>query len=286
MLNKDYSAEMLGLQGIRIKNVIQGEKSTEIRIEEERKSEKCPVCGREVTTVHDYREQRISDAPSFGKQVVLFLRKRRYRCTCGKRFYAPNTFLPKYHRMTCRLIEYMLDKLTDERSYTSAVRETCLSVSTVIRVFDHISYSKPKELPEAIGIDEFKGNTNGKKFQCILTDLKNKSIIDILPKRYEHYLCDYFRKMARGKVRFVVSDMCGAYSEIAKTYFKSSTYVIDKYHWIRQCSLTAFLAKLINRPDECKTVLFSTKIIIAFNKIIWYNLLIVLIGGLLWIRTM
>jgi len=62
--------------------------------------------------------------------------------------------------------------------------------------------------------------------------LKNKSIIDILPKRYEHYLCDYFRKMARGKVRFVVSDMCGAYSEIAKTYFKSSTYVIDKYHWI------------------------------------------------------
>lgn len=235
MLNKDYSAEILGLQGVRVKNAVQGETKTEIRIEEEKKAAICPECGCIVTTVHDYRVQKISDAPSFGKQTVLYLRKVRYRCACGKRFYAPNSFLPRYHRMTRRLVEYILNKLTDERSFTSVARETSLSVSTVIRVFDHISYGKPDELPEAVGIDEFKGNTNGEKFQCILTDLKSKRILDILPKRHEHYLCDYFKKMPRGKVGCMVSDMCKAYSEIAKTYFKNSTYVIDKYHWIRQC---------------------------------------------------
>lgn len=235
MLKTDYSADLLGLQGVRVKNVEQEETKTVIRIEEEKKAVTCPICGKEVATIHDYRIQKICDAPSFGKQVVLLLRKKRYRCNCGKRFYAPNSFLPKYHRMTRRLVEYILDKLTDERSYTSVARETCLSVNTIIRIFDHINYGKPGELPEAIGIDEFKGNTNGEKFQCILTDLKNKKILDILPKRYEHFLCDYFKKVPRGNVRCVVSDMCGAYSEIAKTYFKNSTYVIDKYHWIRQC---------------------------------------------------
>ena len=43
-----------------------------------------------------------------------------------------------------------------------------------------------------LGIDEFRGNANGEKFQVILTDLKEHKVLDILPKRSENYLLRYF----------------------------------------------------------------------------------------------
>lgn len=93
--------------------------------------------------------------------------------------------------MTTRLVEYVLEKLRNEFSFTSIARDVNLSVSTVIRIFDLVSYGRP-ELPKALAIDEFKGNTDGEKYQCILTDPVNKVVLDVLPMRYEHYLTKYF----------------------------------------------------------------------------------------------
>lgn len=119
--------------------------------------------------------------------------------------------------MTNRLSLYIIDKLRNEVSFSSVAREVNLSVSSVIRVFDLVSYA-PKKLPSAISIDEFKGNTNSEKYQCILTDPVNKVVWDILPKRYEHFLTEYFNhfdKSQRDKVQFFVSDMWKPYSNIS-----------------------------------------------------------------------
>ena len=48
------------------------------------------------------------------------------------------------------------------------------------------------ELSTALSIDEFKGNTNGEKYQCILTDPVNKVVLDILPERYKPYFTYIF----------------------------------------------------------------------------------------------
>jgi transposase len=109
-----------------------------------------------------------------------------------------------------------------------------LSVSTVVRVFDCIDYGKPNQLPEVVSIDEFKGNTNREKYQCILTDPVHHRILDILPTRYSHQLTEYFSPLDRSKTEHFVSDMWRTYADIAQTYFKDATYVIDKYHYIRQ----------------------------------------------------
>lgn len=138
--------------------------------------------------------------------------------------------------MTNRLAAYIIDKLSDERSFSSVAREVDISVSTVIRIFDLVSYPKPK-LPKALSIDEFRGNTNGEKYQCILTDPVNKVVLDILPKRFKPYLTEYFREYPReerAKVDFFVSDMWSTYSDISSVWFKNATQTVDKFHWIRQ----------------------------------------------------
>ena len=237
MLYKHFTEKLLGLQGLNITNIKENEKSIIIYAEMERKEHACISCGTATNTVHDYREQEIKDIPAFGKLVSIVLRKRRYRCNhCGKRFFECNTFLPKYHRMTNRLSAFVIDKLRDERSFTSVAREVNLSVSTVIRIFDTVSYPKP-ELSEVLSIDEFKGNTWGEKYQCILTDPVNKRVLDILPERYKPYLTNYFKqypKEIRNNVTYFVSDMWRTYADISDVWFKNATQVIDKYHWIRQ----------------------------------------------------
>ena len=204
MLNSYYTEKLLGLQEVSIKKICETKEIFEIFIEQPRKQCVCPACGKVTDKIHDYRLQRVKELPAFEKPVVLVLRKRRYACSCGKRFAEPNTFLPKYQRMTQRTILALIDRLRDCRSYSSVAREFRLSVPTVIRFFRNVQYSKPTQLPEVIGIDEFKGNSGGEKFHGILTDLGKKQVVDVLKTRYEHDLCDYFKKYDRSGVKYFV----------------------------------------------------------------------------------
>lgn len=229
-----YSEKLLGLQDVEIKKISENEEKIELNVEQKRKICVCPACGGKTDRIHDYRMQRVKELPAFGKKVILLLRKRRYACPCGKHFAESNTFLARYQRMTQRTILEILDRLSDTRSYTTVASEFDVSPSTVIRFFQNIHYAKPIELPQVIGIDEFKGNSGGEKFHAILTDLSKKKVIDVLKTRYEHDLCDYFKKYDRSKVKYFVSDMYKPYAEIAQTYFPNAIYVIDRYHWVRQ----------------------------------------------------
>ena len=236
MLYTHFTEELVGLQDLIITEIEEVQNKIHIFGSLKRKKHKCPCCGELTDKVHDYREQIIKDIPAFGKQICIHLKKRRYRCSCGKRFYEKNHFLPRYHRMTNRLSAYIIEKLRNEVSFTSIAREVNLSAPTVMRVFDLVSYSFSK-LPTALSIDEFKGNTGGEKYQCIITDPINKRVLDILPKRYEDYLSTYFhrfKKEERDEVKLFVSDMWKPYASLASNKFSKATQVVDKYHWIRQ----------------------------------------------------
>ena len=241
MLYNNITEKILGLQEVIIKKCDETESICRIEIELQRKQCICPCCGRMTDRIHDYRKQVIKDLPCFGRKTVILLRKRRYVCECGKRFAEPNTFLPKYQRRTQRATVSMINRLSEAHSFTSVAKEFGVSVNCVINTFNIIKYPKPDKLPEVIGIDEFKGNSGKEKYHCIITDIKNKKVIDILHTRYEHELLDYFKRFDRSNVKYFVSDMYSTYSEIAKYYFPKATYVIDKYHWIRQ-TLWAFEA--------------------------------------------
>jgi transposase len=77
-----------------------------------------------------------------------------------------------------------------------------LSVSTVIRIFDLLSYA-PWDLSEVVAIDEVKGNTNGEKYQCILTVPVSHRVIDILPNRFKPHLSSYFLSFNTCKTIFL-----------------------------------------------------------------------------------
>lgn len=233
-----YTEKLINLQELIVKNIVQDQFSTTIYAQMPRKPHKCPCCNTSTDKIHDYRNQRIKDIPAFGKFTTIVLRKRRYVCpNCGKRFYEDITFLPRYHRITNRLAAYVIDKLKSEYSFTSVAKSVNLSVSSVIRIFDIVSFPKPNKLPRVFAIDEFKGNTGNIKYQCIVTDPSTGRVLDILPERSQQYLINYLKQWntkSRKCVKYFVSDMWAQYTDIASVFFKNATQVIDRYHFIRQ----------------------------------------------------
>ena len=86
MLIQDYTAKLLNLEDVNITNAESISGELHIHIELPRKEHTCPVCGAVTDRVHDYQMQTIKDIP-LARNTFLHLRKRRYRCNCGKRFF-------------------------------------------------------------------------------------------------------------------------------------------------------------------------------------------------------
>ena len=233
MLMTDYTAKLLNLEDVIITNVENISDQLHIYIELPRGEHVCPVCGAVTDRIHDYRMQTIKDIP-LARDTFLHLRKRRYRCNCGKRFFEKNAFLPRYYRVTSRLVAEIIYAF---KKVVSAKEIGCrynVSGITAMRYFNLFN-KKLTTLPEVISLDEFKGNSGGQKYNSIIVDPQNKIVLDILPNRFENELVKYFSQFTnKNEVKYFVCDMNPHFRQVARICFPQATIVADKYHVIRQ----------------------------------------------------
>lgn len=229
--------KLLNLEEVIIKKITHADHFIKFYIETKPSLHTCLNCKSQTKRIHDYRTQEIKDLPFQLKHTILVLRKRRYVCSCcGKKFLEHYDFLARYQQRTKRLTFKVLDLLRSTSSIKSIAEQLNLSIHTIIRILDTVSYSVPS-LPTCLSIDEFKGNTDAGKYQCILVDGEKRRLLDILPDRTQAHLSEYFRstpRAERNRVKFFLCDMWQPYIDIAKTYFPNATIIIDKYHFIRQ----------------------------------------------------
>ena len=233
MLMNDYTLKLLNLEDVIITGVENISDQLHISIELPRQKHVCPCCGAETERVHDYRMQIVKDVP-LARDTFLHLRKRRYRCDCGKRFFEKNTFLPRYYRVTSRLFA---DIIFAFKKVVSAKEIGCrynVSGVTAMRYFNLFN-KKLIKLPEVLSLDEFKGNSGGQKYNSILVDPKESVVLDVLPNRFEGDLVKYFSQFSnKNEVKYFVCDMNPHFRHVARICFPQAIIVADKYHIIRQ----------------------------------------------------
>ena len=131
-----------------------------------------------------------------------------------------------------------------------------------------LEFGKPALLPKVLSIDEFRGNTEYGKFQCILTDPVHKRIVDVLPTRYHSQIYEYLRAFPnRNQVQYFVMDMNREYLDIAKKLLPNAKIVIDRFHVVRYC--TCALENVRKRaqmkllPEQRKYFKRSRKLLLA-----------------------
>lgn len=235
MPQDNFTSKLLDMEAFEIMNVSNTQDSIVVTVRMQRRIVSCPRCNTPTDRVHDYRTQRVKDCPVMGKHFVWLYKKRRYRCVCcGKRFYESNYLLPKGHRITNRTAALCLNMLVTKQSRKDISHSLGVSQSTVQRWLHLKDFSRATKLPNVLSIDEFRGNTEAGKFQCILTAPCKRKIVDILPTRNSSDLSAYFRACDnRHDVRYFIMDMNREYLSIAKAFLPNAKIVIDRFHVVR-----------------------------------------------------
>ena len=178
--------------------------------------------------VHDYRIQKIQHISIGQIPSFLFFKKRRYICNhCGKKFYENYDFIQKYFRKSNSVFDNVCEDLKSLKNFKTIAKDNDLSIPTVVRYMHFcflLSNKHNFNLPERIGIDEFKGNCGNDKYQFHIFDLDTKKTIDIVKSRRYDDLEAYFSSFSleqRCRVKVVSMDL---YSPFVNVNIKMNVF--------------------------------------------------------------
>jgi transposase len=225
-----------GFEEVVVLSMEEVEEKLRIYVEMPVKAHVCPVCGTSTVKIHDYRIQKIKHLKLFERQTLLFYKKRRYACQCGKKFSESNPFVDRYQRISVELNQAIKIRSIKGKTFKETAEVYGTSPSTVVRRFDLLAEAtvneEAKELPEVIAIDEYKGDTREGKYQLIIADGVTREPIDILENRYKRTIKQYLRKYG-ANVKVVVMDMSPSFKAAVQQALGKPVIVADRFHFVR-----------------------------------------------------
>ncbi len=236
-LHNNDITNLLDLQGVLVNKKIFSKDLIELWISCPIKVHVCPRCGNTTSRVHDYYERSFSHIIVNKKETLIHYNSRRYVCTkCGKRFAESNLFVEKFYRHSNAVVNNVFDELTNINSFSNIGKHTGMSGQNVTRLMKKFMpiFHNITSLSEAIGIDEFKGNAGGNKFQVAITDLKSHKVIDIISARSEEAIYNFFKNISNtNNVKLVTMDLSMFFKNIIQDIFPKAKIIADTFHYTR-----------------------------------------------------
>ena len=201
-----------------------------------RKPHTCPACGETTSRVHDYRLQKIKHLKWFERLTNLFYKRRRYACSCGKRFSERAPFVEKYQRFSKEWNQVAQIRSVKAKTFKEAGETLGASTSTLIRRFQAVAKreltSTGVRLPKVIAIDEYKGDTDAGKYQLVIADAETRQPLDILLDRKKETIQHYFRQYGQD-VEMVVMDMSYSFKAAVQQALARPVIIADRFHYCR-----------------------------------------------------
>lgn len=234
----NFNISFPGLEEFRIKKTIENGGVFQLHVELDAKPHRCPACNALTQKVHDYRTQKIQHSKLFMRETLLFYRKRRYKCEhpqCKRRFYENNSLVERYQRQSKELKQAIALELIHGKNFKAIASRFNTSATTVMRRFDEVGSSfleETRELPSVIAIDEYKGDSDGEKYQTIIADPVDRKPLEILPDRKKETVEAYLREHGQ-KVEKVVMDMSPSFKAAVDQALGKPIVVADRFHFCR-----------------------------------------------------
>ena len=229
--------KLLDLQGIILKKEKYSKNLIELWVECLLKEHICPSCNSSTSRVHDYYTRSFNHIMVGKRTTKIYYKQHRYICLhCGKRFAENNSFIEKYYRHSNDVVNSVFDDLTSIKNLSQIGHDNNMSSQNVSRLMNKFMpiFHNTTSLPEAIGIDEFRGNSGGNKFQVVITNLKTHKVIDVISDRSEDALYNFFRKISNPKdVKLVAMDLSLFFKKIIADVFPNAKIIADTFHFTR-----------------------------------------------------
>lgn len=197
----------------------------------------CPGCQSDRMNGHGRNPRVIRDIPTHGKRVAIYIDNQRWRCqACGKTCMEILPATDDQRAMTERLVKWVGTQ-SMKRTFVSVAEETGLDEKTIRNVFrDHVNVLEAKfrfESPKWMGIDEIFLI----KPRCVITNIQDNTIVDLLPNRNKETVVKYLSKMVNhDKVQYVAMDMWTPYRDAVINVMPQAKIVIDKFHVVKMAN--------------------------------------------------
>ena len=197
----------------------------------------CPHCQSENTVGFGRREQLVKDLPIHGKRVGIYVDTRRFQCrACSRTFFEGLPDVDERRAMTTRLVKW-IGHQSLKRTFTSIAEEVGITEGTVRLIFkDYVADLEKTvrfETPKWMGIDEI----HLIKPRCVISNIRNNTIIDMLPNRDKKTVVNYLYNLQGKKdVQYVAMDMWTPYRDAVQAVIPDARIVIDKFHVVRMAN--------------------------------------------------
>jgi len=231
----NFNMNIPGLKDVTIHKVEEVGERIAIYVSLPKKVHQCPVCKKKTSKIHDYRIQKIKHLKWFERLTILFYKRRRYVCECGKRFSEKSPFVDKYQRFSKEWNQVAGIRSVKAKTFKETAEVLGASSSTVIRRFKKLVKEQLNEgvhLPKCIAIDEYKGDTDAGTYQLIIANAETHEPIDILPNRRKETIKNYLMKYG-ADVEVVVMDMNPSFKAAVRKALNRPIIIADRFHYCR-----------------------------------------------------
>lgn len=233
MLTNAITVE-LGLPGLVVLEAVETEDRIEVATEYANQEAVCPRCEHLTWRVHQRRRQRKRDARLWGKQVWVYVWKRRFRCQpCRYVFTEDDPACGRRKRTTCRL-RGELAQQAQEATVKAVSRWHGVSEGLVQRSWleTYAAVSTPRKPHVFLGVDGFCVRRPGVMWTG-LWDLQTRKAVAVVSGVRQRDVQKLLERHAeRDKVQAVVTDLSEANRQAIQMALPAAAIVADKFHVI------------------------------------------------------
>jgi transposase len=245
----------LGLEGLRVlRQGVGTDGALEVTVIGSQTRAMCPRCGRVSAKQHDVRSRRKRDVLLGGWQVVLVLRKRRFRClSCRRPFTEPDSACGWRRRTTARLREQIgQHALRQPLSHVAAACgvgprfvQDCWAEAVRARCAEDgrpLEETAPLVTPRFLGLDEF-ARRKGQRYDTILCDLGQlaadstlvgRRVVEIAAGRAQEQVVRLLERLDDPDcVAAVTMDMSGSFRAAVELCLPRAVIVADHFHVVQ-----------------------------------------------------